>query len=401
VRKRLAIVLILVLVIGGIGFGVLRSSGSSDVTYSADVVSALSAGDINGYARAYSVRDFKFPQDYGAHPDYQTEWWYYTGNLIDTKGRLFGFELTIFRRAVAPSAPQRGSDWATNQIYFADFTVSDIAGNQFYARERYSRGAAGLAGAEVDPRVHIWIEDWSMLAQDTDAKTMRIKAADDPIAIDLTTTQTKIPTLEGDRGLSAKSPEPGNASYYYSLTRLATQGTVTIAGSAYTVTGTTWMDHEFSTSVLSKDALGWDWFALKLDDQREIMLYQIRKADGSIEITSSGTLVNADGTSIHLSKDDYKIDVLDHWTSPKTGAVYPSRWHLTLKAGNETFALDVTPLMADQELNSSTAYWEGASRIAGTSSASSTPITGYGYVELTGYNHPTPNHDQQLTRQGN
>ncbi|HVO41522.1 MAG TPA: lipocalin-like domain-containing protein, partial [Aggregatilineales bacterium] len=337
--KRIGVGIVIGAVILGALIGVMRSQGTSGATYSADVVAALDSGNIAGFARAYQVRDFKFPQDYGAHPDFQTEWWYYTGNLADSAGRLFGFELTIFRRAVAPALPERQSDWATNQIYFADFALSDIADSRFYTKQRFSRGAAGLAGAEVDPRVHIWINDWSMTAQDAAASVMRLKAADDPIAIDLTTTQTKPPTLEGDRGLSAKSTEPGNASYYYSLTHLLTQGTLTVSGTTFTVTGTTWMDHEFSTSVLGKDAAGWDWFALKLDDDRELMLYRIRHRDGGVDVTSNGTLVNADGTYTHLALSDFTIESPEHWTSPKTGAVYPSRWKVTVKVPGETLQL--------------------------------------------------------------
>ncbi len=396
-RKLVLTGLVVILVIGSAIFGLAQLQGKEQPAYSADVVDALSGGDITGFARATTVRDFSFPQDFGAHPDFQTEWWYYTGNLATTDGRRFGFEFTIFRRALAPTLPERQSDWATNQMYFADLAVSDIGAPQFYFRQRFSRGAVGLAGAVVDPRVKVWIEDWTMTAQDDKAATMRLQAADDPISLDLTVQQTKPPTLEGDRGLSAKSPEPGNASYYYSLTRLITNGTITINGTAYPVSGTTWKDHEFSTSVLGKDAVGWDWFALQLDNGRDLMLYQIRKQDGSLEITSNGTLVDADGTVTHLTHDDYQIEVLGHWTSPHTGATYPAGWKVTVKAPTGPIQLEIRPLMVDQELNSTTAYWEGASSITGTDNAQ--PIKGYGYVELTGYNHP-PDPAQPLTRQG-
>jgi len=216
VSKRRVIV---ALVVGGslvavTVFGVIQLQGKPQPQFSADVVSALGNGDTTGYARAETARDFSFPQDHGPHPDFQTEWWYFTGNLADSAGRRFGFELTIFRRAIAPTLPERTSEWATNQIYFADFALSDVAANQFYSRQQFSRGAAGLAGATFDPRLHVWIQDWSIAAQDDSASTLRLKAADQPIAIDLTTQQVKPPTLEGDHGLSAKSNQPGNARYY-------------------------------------------------------------------------------------------------------------------------------------------------------------------------------------------
>ncbi len=397
-NRRLAFLLVAVIIVGSVAvIGVTQLQGKPQPEYSADVVAAMSGGDTTGFARAMNVREFMFPRDYAAHPEFQTEWWYYTGNLATAEGRRFGFEFTIFRRAIAPTMPARQSDWATNQIYFADLAISDIGANQFYSRERFSRGAAGLAGATADPRVHIWIEDWTMTAQNDPASTMQLKASDGPLAIDFTTREAKPPTLQGDRGLSAKSPEPGNASYYYSLTRLLTDGTITINGTAFQVSGTAWMDHEFSTSALSAGAEGWDWFALQLDNQREIMLYQIRLKDGGVVPTSHGTLVNADGSVVHLELKDFKIEVLDRWTSPRTGAVYPSRWKVTVQAPTGPITLDIAPLMANQELNSTTAYWEGASRITGTDGDK--PVTGYGYVELTGYNR-TPDRTQPLTRQG-
>jgi len=390
-KKRLGYAILALVVIGSIALvGVTQLHGQNAPQYSADVVRALSGGDITGFARAYAVRDFVFPKDHGAHPDFQTEWWYNTANVATADGRRFGLKFTIFRRALAPTEAARSSEWATNQLFFSDFAIADIGANQFYPFERFSRGAAGLAGAATDPQVHIWIENWSITAEgDTTAgafPTFHLKAAEGPIAMDVRAKQIKPVVLEGDRGLSAKSPEPGNASYYYSLTRLALEGTITVNGTAYPVSGTSWMDREWSTSVLSGDAVGWDWFALQLDDGREIMLYQIRKKDGTTEITSDGTFVNKDGTSIRLKQanGDYQIIAVDTWRSPHTGAQYPSGWKLTIQAPDGPMQLEVTPLMRDQEINSTTAYWEGASRITGTQNGKA--LAGYAYVELTGYN---------------
>jgi predicted secreted hydrolase len=384
-------------------FSVNQLQGRSQPTYSADVVAALSSGDTTGFARATTVREFKFPEDHGAHPEYQTEWWYYTGNLATADGRRFGYQFTIFRRAIAPTLPERKSDWATNQIYFAHLAISDIGDNKFYSTEQYSRGAAGLAGAEVkdaatngDPRVRVWIQDWTMTAQDVDAKIMQLKASDGSFALDLTTSEIKPIVLQGDQGLSQKSPEVGNASYYYSETRLPTKGTITINGTAYEVTGNSWLDREWSTSVLSKDAVGWDWFALQLDNNRELMLYVIRKKDGSVESTSHGTLVEADGTKVNLSLADFKIEAAGQWKSPHTNAVYPSGWKVTVNAPNGPIVLNITPLMQDQELNTVTAYWEGASKISAKDGGTS--VNGYGYVELTGYNLSASTQAEPSTR---
>ncbi len=385
-RRIVLILLALIVLAGVVAFGASQLRGQAQPRYSADVIAALSGGSSEGFARALAVKPFVFPRDYGAHPEFQTEWWYYTGNLATAEGRRFGFQFTIFRRALAPTLPARASDWATNQIYFAHFAVSDIAAGRFYHLEKFSRGAAGLAGAIVDPRVKIWIEGWTMTAQIDDATTMRLQAAEGPIAIDFTLREGKPPVLQGDRGLSAKSAEPGNASYYYSLTRLFTEGTLYVNGTPYQVTGTAWKDQEYSTSVLSADATGWDWFSLQLDGGREIMLYQIRLKGGRIEPMSHGTLVNADGSKVSLQLKDFQIEALGQWTSPHTGTTYPAGWRLVIQTPDGPLKLEVTPLMSDQEINTPTAaYWEGASRIVGTE-ATGKPVAGYGYVELTGYN---------------
>ncbi len=398
-QRYLTVFIGVIAVIAIIVLGITQLQGKAAPSYSADVIAALSSGDTTGFARAIDVREFKFPQDFGAHPDFQTEWWYYTGNLATTDGRRFGYQLTIFRRALAPTQPERQSEWATNQLYFAHFAVSDIAGGKFYDTDRFSRGAAGLAGTLVEPKVRIWIENWSMEAQNADASLMHLQATHDPVAIDFTVRQTKPPTLEGDHGLSAKSPERGNASYYYSLTRLETSGTITINGTPYTITGTSWKDHEYSTSVLSPHAVGWDWFSLQLDDKREIMLYRIRRDDGTFEPTSDGTLILADGSTEHLTlaNADYTIEELAKWNSDKSGAIYPAKWRVTVKPKTgEPITLTIEPLLADQEIRTSSVYWEGASRITGTQGT--TPITGYGYVELTGYNRVISTDSDTSTR---
>ena len=346
----------------------------------ARIVPAAGPPSAENFARAEGPQPLVFPADHGPHPDYQTEWWYYTGNLRTAEGRHFGYQLTFFRRALVPPAERavRASDWATDQVYMAHLALSDVAARDFYAAERFSRGAAGLAGAEAAPFA-VWLEDWSV-AEEAGGH-WRLRAAGDGLALDLTLRDVKGPVLQGDEGYSRKGPEAGNASYYYSLTRLATAGSVQVGGVTYPVTGSSWMDHEYSTSALSAGQVGWDWFSLQLDDQSELMVFQIRRDDGSIDPFSSGTLVAADGSTFHLGRDDFEIGVSGTWRSPRTGAVYPAGWTVTVPAADLTLRLE--PLLADQELNLSYAYWEGAVRITGDRDGRL--VSGHGYVELTGY----------------
>jgi predicted secreted hydrolase len=201
------------------------------------------------------------------------------------------------------------------------------------------------------------------------------------MALDLTLQNEKPPTLHGDGGLSQKTNLVGNASYYFSFTRMQTTGTVTVHGETFTVEGLSWMDHEFGTTGLGPDAVGWDWFSLQLNDNRELMFFQIRQKDGSIEPMSGGTLVMPDGTTKHLTREQVQIQVTNRWTSPRTGAMYPAGWTLTIPS--ENIALTIKPYMNDQEMRVSFTYWEGAVEVSGTANGAS--VQGSGYVELTGY----------------
>ncbi len=359
------------------GFSLIDSGGEGTISASAELLSL--PVDSSGFVRALGPYDWQFPADHGPHPAYQTEWWYYTGNLASADGRRFGFQFTIFRRALTPTVVESPSEWRTNQVYMAHFTVTDAAGNRFYQHQRFSRGGAGLAGATVDPLFRVWLEDWEVAAQDADALWTRITAHAADVAVDLVLEQIKPPALQGDHGLSPKSDAPGSASYYYSLTRLLTEGTVTIGGETYAVSGATWMDHEFSTSALGDNAQGWDWFGLQLDDGRELMLGRIRLIDGGIEPVFGGLLVLADGSTRRLAADDFTVEATGTWRSPHSGAVYPAGWRIRVQTGEDgPLDLVLTPLIADQELTEGFTYWEGAVRITGD-------VTGYGYVELTGY----------------
>lgn len=337
-------------------------------------------GDITGFARAFEPRPFSFPADHGPHLDYQTEWWYYTGNLTTANGDHVGYQLTFFRRGLSPTAPARASTFATNQLYFAHFAITDVGGGDHTAFERFSRGAAGLAGASGEP-FQVWLEDWRAEALDVAGNTIRLVARDGGLALDLTLQAAKPIVAHGDRGLSPKSEVPGNASYYLSFTRMATTGSVTLGGESVLVSGESWFDHEWSTSALGAGAVGWDWFSLQLSDGGELMFFQIRREDGSLEPVSGGTLVSAEGTPLRLPASEVQIDVLDRWRSPASGAAYPARWRITIPSAE--LDLTVEPWLLDQEMQVSFVYWEGAVRIAGSSRGAA--VTGNGYIELTGY----------------
>ncbi len=354
----------------------------------ARVQGIIAAVDASGYARAAGPSTLSdsalltFPADFGPHNDYQTEWWYYTGNLEDVDGRHFGYQFTIFRRSLRPPDDRaaRESNWATEQIYMGHFAVTDAAGQRFQSFERFGRGAAGLAGAQAEP-YQVWLEDWQVADVPGQPGVTRLQASAGDVAIDLTLTDTKGPVLQGDRGYSQKGPDPGNASYYYSLTRLATEGSVTVDGNTYPVTGLSWKDHEYSTSALASNQVGWDWFALQMDDGVELKLFHIRQEDGSIDPYSAGSFVDAQGNVTRLRRDDFQIEALDTWRSPRTQAEYPSRWRLTVPSLD--LELKLEPWLADQELNVSYDYWEGAVRIDGLRQGQ--PVSGNGYVEMTGY----------------
>lgn len=347
-----------------------------------EIIALQSSQGAEGFARATQARVMKFPDDHGPHLDYQTEWWYYTGNLTANDGRHFGYQLTFFRRGITPGTANqtRTSDWATNQIYFAHFAVTDAKNNSHSASEIFSRGAAGLAGASGTP-FRVWIENWSAEGLNADASNVHLSAQDEKIALDLNLGASKPPIVHGEKGLSQKTEQVGNASYYVSFTRMSTQGTAQINGEQFAVTGTSWFDHEWGTTGLGANAAGWDWFSIQLDDNREIMFFQIRNKDGSVEPLSSGTLVEKDGTTKFLNREDVKITVENYWTSSASQGKYPAQWRVEIPSAQMN--LKLTPLIADQEMRVSFTYWEGAVNITGTSNGK--PVQGQGYVEMTGY----------------
>lgn len=389
--------LLLILVLGTAALiatvALLEGQGSGAVRTSLAVAEALSA-DTSGFARAVEARALEFPDDHGPHPDYRTEWWYWTGNVEASDGRHFGYQVTIFRTALRPAADSvdregpgnsvevgRGASasnsddslWSTRQLYMAHFSLSDAASEAFYSFERFSRGAAGLAGAQSAP-FRVWLEDWSIRGATADS--VRIVAAADEISIDLSLKRSKPIVLQGEEGLDAKGPQPGNASYYYSMTRMQTAGRLAIDARVYTVEGLSWMDHEWSTSALGADLVGWDWFALQLEDGRELMYYRLRKTEGGSSPYSGGVIVDRRGGTERLGAEDVRLQPTDYWESAVTGHRYPVEW--SLRIPSHDLVLRVEPFLREQELAQSVAYWEGAVRVEGSHD-------GAGFVELTGY----------------
>lgn len=367
-------------------------SCTADAVPSAEVftpeVTGITADIPPGFVAADGSRPLTFPDDFGAHPDFRTEWWYYTGNLQTPDGRRFGFELTVFRVGLLPPTVELPDDsqWYNHSLYFAHFAVSDIANERFYAFERYSRPGPGLAGAQ-SALYRVWLEDWNIT--ENTSRVYRLQAAQAEIALDLTLTDEMGVILHGENGYSRKGENITNASYYYSQPRLRADGFVQVDDVRYPVTGLAWKDHEFSTGVLDENQTGWDWFSLQFEDGPALMLFQLRENNGETSAASSGTFISADGVARPLQKTDFEITVLDEWRSPHTEGVYPAGWEIRLDQPN--CQLEVHPWMADQEINfPAVTYWEGAVRYEGTCDGA--PVRGNGYIELTGYagNLPLP-----------
>jgi predicted secreted hydrolase len=332
---------------------------------------------------------FEFPRDHASHPDYKIEWWYYTGNVKSADGRRFGYQVTFFRVGVdhTPSNPSR---WAIRDLFMTHLAVSDASGKRYRYSEKLSRGGPGLAGARTD-RFEVWNDDWmAMLDGNRDPGSgtrprhvLRANSAN--AGIDLVLDDGKGPIINGVNGISQKGAQAGNASHYYSLTRMPTTGTIAIDGEEFTVTGDSWMDHEFGTSFLEPEQRGWDWLSIQLSDGRELMLYQLRRADGSRDPRSSGTIVDRSGRSSHLANDDFTLTPGRRQFKSKNGAVYPIEWIVGIPS--QRLELTVTTPLDDQELSlersTGIAYWEGMIDVAGQTGGG--PLTGSGYLEMTGY----------------
>jgi len=335
-------------------------------------ISALKSSYSKGYKRADQIREFKFPEDHGAHRDFQTEWWYATGNLQDSSGNEFGYQLTIFRNNIDPNFLTGNSGLKTNQIYMGHLAISDIKNKEFYSYEIFQRSAASLAGSTSK---ETWINNWKF-----NWEPLKLYAKQGDIVLDLNLKAQKQIVLQGNQGLSQKSSQPGNASYYYSIPRLESTGSIIIKGKTYRVKGESWIDREWSTSSLGADELGWDWFSLQMSDNYELMYYQIRNKSG-ISPMSLGALIDPNSAKISVPLEDIELKVIERWISPKTKISYPAKWHLVIK--KQDLDLVISPLINNQEHQFRYSYWEGAVKITGTHAGKK--INGKGYVELTGY----------------
>ncbi len=324
---------------------------------------------------------FSFPRDHGNHPEYKIEWWYYTGNLKSPAGERFGFQLTFFRVGVDPK-PENPSRWAVRDLFITHLAVTNIEKHFFQFAEKMNRAGVGWAGAATDT-YRVWNEGWMTRLDETGHH--RLIALDPELGIDLELEPGKNPVVHGRDGISQKGVQPGNASHYYSLTRMPTRGTVISRGVRYSVEGLSWMDHEFGTSFLEVGQVGWDWFSIQLDDGTDLMLFQLRRSDGMPDPHSSGTLISSSGEKQSIGSADFQIHPGSSWTSPHSGAKYPIEWQLSIP--NLGLQLSISTAVADQELQTGAStgvtYWEGSTEAIGT--LNKRQVQGHGYLEMTGY----------------
>jgi predicted secreted hydrolase len=346
------------------------------------------------FKRALSGRTYSFPQDHFSHPEFKTEWWYYSGHLQsrDQGQKPFGYQLTFFRTGLKRDAKGRKSKWAIQDLFFAHLALTDESRRKFEYREKISRGSLGEAGAlpfgTEEKTFKIWIEDWSAEGIGPSLRDHRLKGGDTELGIELFLIPEKNPILHGQKGISQKAAGEGYASHYYSITRMKTEGKIFLRGKEIDVQGQSWMDHEFGSSQLREYQVGWDWFSIQIENGTDLMFYQLRHRDGKIDPYSSGTVILADGKSRHLKAQEFQIDILDKWKSQRSGATYPSQW--LIKVPTSGIELKLTPTVKDQELvtheSTRVTYWEGSVKVEGKYEASQ--VRGKGYAELTGYAKP-------------
>ncbi len=347
-----------------------------------DLNNALGGVAATGFARALAVRPFNFPTEHSAHPEFRNEWWYVTGNLSAQTGQRFGYQVTFFRTALTPQAPTGTSAWATNQVWMAHVALTDVAAGVHHHDQRLARGAAGLAGQTTQP-FKVWLEDWQLLgtAQGDFPWTIQVQTAD--FKLDLQLVPQKPVVLQGDRGLSQKSAAAGNASYYYSFTRLHTRGEIQLtaapAAQSLSVEGYSWLDREWSTSVLGAEQAGWDWFSLQLHSGEDLMLYRMRQHSGATDEHSAGKWVAADGQARALDFAQLTLKPLRYWQAAD-GREYPVAWELLLPERAQHWRIEA--LVDDQLMQTGITYWEGAVQVLDMADA--TPL-GYGYLEMSGY----------------
>lgn len=346
-----------------------------------DLGDILGGQDTDGFERAFKRREFQFPQDHAAHETFRNEWWYLTGNVSDGAERKFGYQVTFFRTAIAPALPlqtkikEQRSKWAVDNIWMAHAAVTDINGEAHYHTQRFSRANPGLAGAKIDP-LKIWLEDWTLRSATNDFPwQLQVNTKDFDLVLTLKT--SKNPVLQGDQGLSQKSTVAGNASYYYSYTRMPTKGSIRLNEENIAVHGSSWFDREWSTSALDKNQSGWNWFSLQLDSGDDFMYYQLLNVSGRADMNSQGKWVDKTGSSATITPKDITLNVLEEWQS-EDGLRYPTRWQINYLALNKSWIVEA--VMDDQYMDLAVKYWEGAVAVF---DAESNTLVGRGYLEMT------------------
>ena len=338
------------------------------------------------WEKALTPHPFSFPEDHGSHPSYQTEWWYLTGRLTTPEKRHFGYQFTIFRQGLVENPdPALNSPWRVRNLYILHTALSDLENGKFYHHQDISRAGPGLAGARENG-MGTWLKG-SRIVWDENQQILQLEIASPDYQLSLNLKPEYPPVLNGDRGLSAKGPLPGQASQYYSWPRLQGRGELRMAKENLQITSLSWLDREFATNQLGPEQAGWDWFALHFDDGQALMLYRMRLKNGGQDETSSGTWIFADGSARHLKVSEFTMQPQKIWRSPQSGAEYPLNWQITLQQP-QAIRLEVSALLDNQEMTTGsttlTNYWEGAVKIEGERFGQS-PINGHGYLEMTGY----------------
>lgn len=360
--------LILLLALGCAEQG--NESESSRLT----AASYLAAGDTSGYKLALEPRQFSFPDDHGPHPGFRNEWWYLTGNLETETGSRFGYQVTFFANALRPTEEHlcNGNQWCTDYVWMGHAAISDIENREHYAAEIFSREAPGLAGAISDP-YRIWIQDWQLFSPHRDLP-WGLEVTSEDFAITLQLNSSKAPVLQGVDGLSQKSEAPGNASFYYSLSRMETNGQLSIGGHTLTVTGSSWMDREWSTSALSSNQSGWDWFSLQFHDGSELMYYQLRDLEGRAHPFSAGKYMSISGINTSINSEDIALVEEHDWTA-SNGVIYTTQWRM----GYRGHDLLIKAYFEEQLMDLTFEYWEGAVEVLDYQSGAE---LGKGYLEM-------------------
>lgn len=338
------------------------------------------AEQLTDWRRVTGPPEIDLPRDHGAHLEYRTEWWYVTGLVTGDRGRRYGFQMTFFRQGLDPTEPAPGtSRLRARQVMAAHLAVADVAEERFYHAQRLRRIAGGLAGAS-EKDLDLWLDDWWMRRGTDDAFTVFAHDPEQAIGLALEMRPQRGVVRHGEGGYSRKGSEPGNASVYLSMTRLRVIGELSVSGQQMQVEGEAWFDHEWGSSQLGAGIVGWDWFSLRLDDGDDLMVYRLRRADGSAGPFSSGTLVRPNGETVVLPRKGIEIESKGWWQSQETNARYPISWKL--RVPTEEIDLDVRSLMPNCELDGTATtgvvYWEGPVQATGSH-------TGEGYLEMTGY----------------